>query len=116
MLDVNRSESLIKRISKKNEVAGIHSFLCRSSPSLKNILYSFFLDEGATTSHVPTEAGADPQEGPNYAIIGGSAAGGVLLLLIAVVVIRKCLCRNSTSSETTGRWNAGMDFEMSWRK
>ncbi|XP_027039530.1 protocadherin gamma-A4-like [Pocillopora damicornis] len=71
---------------------------------------------GATTSHVPTEAGADPQEGPNYTLIGGSAAGGVLLLLIAVVVIRKCLCRNSTSSETTGRWNAGMDFEMSLRK
>ena len=76
-----------------------------------------FLDKGATTSHVPTEAGAVPQEGPNYVIIGGSAGGGLLLLLIAVLVIRKCLCKAKTSSErhTTGRLNAGMDFEMSKR-
>ncbi|RMX49506.1 hypothetical protein pdam_00019481 [Pocillopora damicornis] len=73
---------------------------------------------GAITSHVPTETRAVPQEGPNYAIIGGSAAGGVLLLLIALLVIRKCLCKAKTSSarDTTGRMNAGMDFEMSRRK
>ncbi|XP_022808830.1 mucin-like protein [Stylophora pistillata] len=37
----------------------------------------------ATTTNVPTVSGAVPQEGPNYAVIGGSAVGGVLLLLIA---------------------------------
>ena len=67
------------------------------------------MDKGATTSHVPTEAGAVPQEGPNYVIIGGSAGGGLLLLLIAVLVIRKCLCKAKTSSErhTTGKLNTG---------
>ena len=89
--------------------------LFRSSSCLKNISYSFFLDKGATTSHVPTEADAVPQEGSIYGIIGGSLIGGALLLLIAALVIRKCLCKDRISPETTGRLNAGMDFELSKR-
>lgn len=69
----------------------------------------------ATSSHLPTEAGAVPQKGPNYVIIGGSAAGGVLLLLLAALVIRKCLCKARTSSEKQprGKLNAGVDIELS---
>ena len=73
------------------------------------------MGKGATTSHVPTEVGAVPREGSIYGIIGGSLIGGALLLLIAALVIRKCLCKDRTSPETTGRLNAGMDFELSKR-
>ena len=73
------------------------------------------MDKGATTSHVPTKVGAVPREGSTYGIIGGSLIGGALLLLIAALVIRKCLCKDRISPETTGRLNAGMDFELSKR-
>ena len=56
-----------------------------------------------------------PREGSIYGIIGGSLIGGALLLLIAALVIRKCLCKDRISPETTGRLNAGMDFELSKR-
>ena len=77
------------------------------------------LDTDATTSRLPTEGEAAPQEGPNYVIIGVSASGGVLVLLIAALVVRKCLCKTRTSSakhsSAVGRVNACVedDFELS---